>query len=213
MLLDMDGTVLDLHFDNVFWGRHLPSHYADAHGLTLEQALDELERRYESSRHTLQYYCLDHWSETTGLDVRALKHELAHLIRFRPHSREFLTRLADHGKRRVLVTNAHPGSLSLKHAQTDLCSYFERSVTSHELDIPKEQEEFWRALGELEPFDPETTLLIDDNLQVLASAQSFGIAHLITIRQPDSQRDPRGGLPYPAIDHFTEIMPVDDAQC
>ena len=212
VLLDMDGTVLDLNFDNVFWGHHLPSHYARARGLTLEHALAELGRKYDQSRDKLEFYCLDHWSRETGLDVRALKLELSHLIRFRPHSQGFLTRLARHGKRRVLVTNAHPGSLSLKNEQTDLCAYFERTFSSHEFHAPKEEQKFWHALMEREPFDRETTVLIDDNLRVLESAQRFGIRHLITIRQPDSQRDPRGQLPYPAIDHFTEIMPAETRQ-
>lgn len=212
VLVDMDGTILDLNFDNLFWGHHLPERYARARGLTLAQARAELERKYEESRHTLEYYCLDHWNEATGLDIRELKRELLHLIRFRPHSQAFLSRLAEHHKRRVLVTNAHPGVLSLKHEQTNVCSYFERTVTSHDLQSPKEDQEFWRALIELEPFDPDTTLLIDDNFRVLSSAKRFGIRHLITIRQPDSQRDRRELLPYPAIDHFTEIMPAETSK-
>ncbi len=212
VLIDMDGTILDLNFDNLFWGRHLPQCFARARGLTLAQAQAELERKYDASRDTLEYYCLDYWNEATGLDIRELKRELEHLIRFRPHSQDFLARLAEHDKRRVLVTNAHPGVLSLKHERTNVCSYFERTVTSHDLQSPKEDQAFWRALTEIEPFDPETTLLIDDNLQVLNSAERFGIRHLITIRQPDSQRDRRGQLPYPAIDHFTEIMPPETSK-
>ena len=31
VLLDMDGTLLDLHFDNHFWLEHLPKRYAAIH--------------------------------------------------------------------------------------------------------------------------------------------------------------------------------------
>ena len=33
VLLDMDGTLLDLHFDNYFWKEHLPLRYAELTGL------------------------------------------------------------------------------------------------------------------------------------------------------------------------------------
>jgi FMN phosphatase YigB (HAD superfamily) len=38
VLLDMDGTLLDLRFDNYFWMEFLPERYAERHGLTPEQA-------------------------------------------------------------------------------------------------------------------------------------------------------------------------------
>src|SRR5699024_6401143 len=37
--LDLDGTVLDLHFDVRFWHEHLPARYAQTHGI--ERALAE----------------------------------------------------------------------------------------------------------------------------------------------------------------------------
>ena len=33
VLLDMDGTLLDLHFDNHFWQHHLPRRLAELRGL------------------------------------------------------------------------------------------------------------------------------------------------------------------------------------
>ena len=29
VLLDMDGTILDLHFDNYFWKEYVPQKYAE----------------------------------------------------------------------------------------------------------------------------------------------------------------------------------------
>ena len=31
VLLDMDGTLLDLHFDNFFWMHYMPRRYAEIH--------------------------------------------------------------------------------------------------------------------------------------------------------------------------------------
>ncbi len=42
VLLDMDGTLLDLHFDNRFWNEHLPRCYAQARGLDEAAARAEL---------------------------------------------------------------------------------------------------------------------------------------------------------------------------
>ena len=38
VLLDMDGTLLDLHFDNHFWLEHLPQRYAELHGVSRAMA-------------------------------------------------------------------------------------------------------------------------------------------------------------------------------
>ena len=46
VLLDMDGTLLDLNFDNYFWQKHLPLRYAEARGLTPTAGREELMTRY-----------------------------------------------------------------------------------------------------------------------------------------------------------------------
>ena len=42
VLLDMDGTLLDLHFDNHFWVEYLPQRYAEHHGQSIEWAKAEI---------------------------------------------------------------------------------------------------------------------------------------------------------------------------
>ena len=81
-------------------------------------------------------------------------------------------------------------------------------VSAHDLDAPKEDQAFWRALARCQPFDPARTLLVDDNEQVLDSAARFGIAHLHTIRQPDLAKPPRQDLRYQAVDHLTDLLPT-----
>jgi FMN phosphatase YigB (HAD superfamily) len=120
VFLDMDGTLLDLHFDNHFWLEHVPLRFAELHGLTLEQARGDLLRRYRSREGTLEWYCVEHWSRELGLDIALLKEELDHLIAAHPHVTDFLEALAERGKRRVLVTNAHQKSIALKIRSPDL---------------------------------------------------------------------------------------------
>jgi len=114
VFLDMDGTLLDLHFDNHFWLEHVPERYAQARGLAPEVAKAQLLARYRDIEGTLEWYCVDHWSRELGLDIALLKQEVEHLIAVHPHVLDFLEALERRGKRRVLVTNAHQKALALK---------------------------------------------------------------------------------------------------
>ena len=206
IMLDMDGTLLDLHFDNYFWLEHLPKRYAEIHHVdyaTASQRLTEHIRKHEG---TLQWYCLEFWSDALKVDIRSLKVEVKHKIQVRPHVKEFLTRLRQHRKKLLLVTNAHPQSLSLKLEVTEIDKYLDIVISSHELNHPKEAQAFWHALKKREHFDPVRTLFIDDTARVLQSAQDFGIRHVMGIHQPDSQQA-RMLEGFPAIHHFNEIMP------
>ncbi len=207
VLLDMDGTLLDLHFDNHFWQQHVPLRYAEARGLTPAAAKAELDTRYAARTGTLDWYSVDFWQTELDLDIMALKQEVAHLIAVHPHVIEFLGALRQAGKQVALVTNAHHKSLNLKMARTGLDAHFDLLVTSHATGLPKEDPAFWGALCRILPFDPARTLLVDDSLPVLDSARRYGIAHLLAIEQPDTQQAPKHTGDYAAIQSFAELLP------
>ena len=208
VLLDMDGTVLDLHFDNYFWEEFVPACYGELHGLQAEEASRLLRARYDKVKGTLDWYCLDFWSDSLALDIPRLKEDIRHKIALRPHAVEFLQQLRASGRQVLPVTNAHPRRLALKMQATGIGQHFHHTISSHVLQLAKENPGFWHALREEHPYKPARTLLIDDNLAVLRQARAEGIAHLLGVRQPDSQRPPL--LPSPEfrqIDHFTDILP------
>ena len=207
VLLDMDGTLLDLHFDNLFWMEHLPRRYAEIKGEEHATARHRLIEQFRAKYGTLNWYSVDYWSQELGLDVRALKEELRHLIVIRPHVEEFLARLHRGPRRVLLVTNAHRKSLDLKMEETGLDRWFDAIVCSHDFGMAKEHPGFWAAMNAVEPFNPERTLLIDDNSAVLESARTYGIRWLLSLLQPDSKREPRHVEDFPAILHFDAIMP------
>ncbi len=209
VLLDMDGTLLDLHFDNYFWLEYVPQIYSATFDVDPEEATRYLHERFEREQGTMAWYCLDYWSEELDLDIVGLKRDIEMKIAVRPFVEEFLAALKKQGKRIILVTNAHRDSLNLKMERTRLQHYFDAMVSSHDYGAPKEQETLWQSLHADFHFDLATSLLIDDTESVLASAENFGIKHLLTIKQPDSQKPPRTSLRYPAIAHFDEIMPND----
>lgn len=208
VLLDMDGTLLDLNFDNYFWREYVPQRYAELKGLSTEAAFDYILPRYAAVSGTLQWYSTTYWSETLDIDVVALKHEVRHLVRELPYCHEFLDGLKAAGKDIVMVTNAHHDSLNMKMDKTGLAPKFDRLITVHEFALPKEDIACWDEVKRIHPFDNQRTLLVDDNLEVLKSAERYGIAHLLSIFQPDSKAPKKDVEHFKAIHDFAEILPV-----
>lgn len=206
--LDMDGTLLDLNFDNHFWQEFVPARYAERNGYSLAAAKEQLRPLFKATEGRLEWYCLDYWSARLDLDLAGLKAEMSGLISVLPHVVEFLDYLRGLGPRVILVTNAHPRTLGIKMEKTCLHSFFDRIVISHDLGLPKENPAFWERLHELEPFEPARTLLVDDSLAVLRSARCHGIGHLIAVRKNDSKLPARDITEFPAIEDFRELLPA-----
>lgn len=207
VLLDMDGTLLDLNFDNHFWLEFIPERYANKNQLTIEEATKILLPLFKSMEGKLEWYCLDYWSEKLKLDIAGLKTEISGLISVLPHVTEFLTVLQKSDKNVILVTNAHRDSLSLKMEKTCLQPFFDHIICSHDFGFAKEHQPFWHAFQKQQGWDSEATLMVDDSLAVLRSARTFGIKHIISITRPDSKKAARSITEFPAIHDFREIMP------
>jgi HAD superfamily hydrolase (TIGR01509 family) len=206
VLLDMDGTLLDLHFDNHFWLEHLPQRYAEHHGISRELADAELIPLFREHAGKLSWYCTDFWSRELNLSIRDLKREVAHLIALRPDADTFLAAIRNAGKKVVLITNAHRDSLSLKMERVELAPYFDRLISSHDYGFPKEEQQFWQALQQDFPFDPARSLFIDDSLPILRSAGRFGVAHLLAVRQPDSRGAMKETEEFDAVEDYRQLV-------
>lgn len=207
VLLDMDGTLLDLNFDNHFWQEFVPLNYAKLHGLSLEAAKQQLAPQFKKMEGQLEWYCLDYWSQELHLDISGLKAELAGLIAVLPHVTEFLTLLRQSTRRIILVTNAHRDSLGLKMEKTCLQHFFDHVISSHDFGVAKENAAFWPYLQQVVNFDAQRTLMVDDSIPVLRAAHAYGIGHLITISRPDSQRPKKAVEQFTAIEDFRELLP------
>src|SRR5450755_2599650 len=84
VLLDMDGTLLDLRFDNWFWQELIPRRYAAAHGLSPAQTNGVLAPKFGEVKGTLQWYCIDYWSRELGLDIGSINREALQEVSFLP---------------------------------------------------------------------------------------------------------------------------------
>ncbi|MCR4347671.1 MAG: GMP/IMP nucleotidase [Sulfuricaulis sp.] len=208
LLLDLDGTLLDLHYDNHFWLEHVPRRYAETHGLAPDAAREEVLGRYKRAEGTLNWYCVDYWSRELRLDIPQLKEEVNHLIAVHPHVLDFLEAVKAMKKRVVLVTNAHGKTLTIKFQRTALHGHFDAVVCSHDLGLPKEHTGFWDKMQQVQPFEKRTALLIDDSLPVLRSVSQYGIGQLLAVYKPDSKQPEKDVGEFRAIRSFREIMPV-----
>jgi HAD superfamily hydrolase (TIGR01509 family) len=206
VLVDMDGTLLDLAFDNFFWRELVPQRYARLRGVSVDRAQAELAPRFEARVGTLAWYCLDHWTRDLGLDLKALKREHRQHIRFLPGAREFLAAMRRRGKRLYIVTNAHRDTFEVKAEHTGIAELVDRVVCSHDYAAPKESADFWSALAHHEPFDGTRTLLIEDSLAVLAAARDYGLAHTLAIRRPDSREPARVIAGFASVDGVGELV-------
>ncbi len=206
VLLDMDGTLLDKHYDDYFWETLVPQEYARRRGLSLSAARDEVFARYQREEGTLNWTDIDFWSRELDLDIPALKESIRHLIEVHPDTEDFLLFLKRRQKRVALVTNAHWKTLSLKMNHTGLLGYFEEVISSFDLGMPKEEVRFWQVLQDRLAFDPQQAVLVDDNAEVLAAARRFGIKHLFFKAKSSSQAPPESNSDFPALMSFHELM-------
>jgi len=191
ILLDMDGTLLDLAFDNFFWRELVPGRFARQRNITDDAARARIYELYASREGTLDWYCLDFWSTHLELDIRALKHEARDRIAYLPGAERFLAMAASSGKRLVLVTNAHNDTLRVKNEVARLDQWIDEFVTSHDVGLPKECLEFWHKLQALVGFDPAKTLFVDDSIPVLNAALEFGLAGVVAVRKPATGHPPK----------------------
>ena len=206
VLLDMDGTLLDLRFDNHFWIEHLPKKLAEKTGEPLEVCRANMLAHYERVSGKIQWYCLDYWAEELQLDIMAAKREVEHLIAMREDTIPFLDALHDSHREVVLVTNAHPGSLSLKIEHTKLDSHIDNLISTHEFGVTKESQLLWEKLQARLGFDPARTLFVDDSLTILQAAKDFGIKHLLAVSNPDSQLPARDIDTFPAVSDYRTLL-------
>ena len=205
LMLDMDGTLLDLAFDNFMWRQLVPERYAARHGLDVDTARDYLFGRYGRVQGDLKWYCLDHWSDELDMDLLGLHRDENARIGFLPGAEEFLAVMRDRDTRVILVTNSHPDTLAVKDEVTRVTQYFDAVYTSHDFGHPKEQQSFWRALCEADGFESSSAVMVDDTYAVLDSARTYGLHGTIAITEPDTTAAARDGR-----DDFVQVSGVRD---
>ena len=205
VLLDMDGTLLDLAFDNDFWGHRIHEKYASIHRISVDQTVAQFEPLFQRVAGTLSWYSTDFWSQQYGYSIIEHSRDYATGIRWLPFAKEFLHALRHRGVRSTIVTNAHPDIVNLKNEVTGITDLVDRTISSHTVGYAKESPKFWSALQADLKFSPKATLFFDDSPSVLSAAVDFGIERSIAICHPDSTRPKRIHVSSWAIDNFEHL--------
>jgi len=213
VLLDMDGTILDRHFDDHFWLEHVPHRWAALNRTSVEYSKKHLYDLFRSQENTLNWTDLDYWSDRLRLDIPMLKMEIEHLIAVHPHVIDFLLFLKHHNKSVWLVTNAHSKTLDLKLRTTRIGPYFDGIISAHQVGLPKEDDRFWGKLQNFIDYLPETTMLGEDSETNLATAERFGIRYLFYISRYSSKITPQQSERFQTIDYFNRLIPADGLSC
>jgi GMP/IMP 5'-nucleotidase len=209
LMLDMDGTLLDLAFDNYLWMHLVPREYARQKGMPEKEARVQLYATMRELQGRLDWYCLDFWSDQLDLDIEALHRAINHRIGYLPGAEEFLEQVSVMELRLLLVSNSHSTTLEIKNEVTDVKRFFDEIYLSHDLGHPKEDQPFWESLQARENFDPARTMFVDDNLAVLRSARTFGIEHLVAVTRPESGRPARAVTDFRSVDRVADVLALD----
>lgn len=206
VLLDMDGTLLDRHFDDYFWLCYVPENYALSHGLEIDEARRRLHAEFERHQGTLAWSDLDFWSRELQLDIPALKRRIDALVAVHPYVTEFLEFCQQQQKEIYLVTNAHRQTLEIKMARAPLLGYCQGVVCAEEMGRAKEEAEFWPRLQKRLGYRKKSTMLADDNERVLAAAEQHGLGGLVHIARASSRSPITPSVRYTSIIDFRELI-------
>ena len=207
VFLDMDGTLLDLKYDNRVWNELVPQAFAAHRGISIEVAKADLLAHMHKIHGTIEYYSFEYWSVFTGVDLIAEHHHAVELLAYRPGALEFLRWLKASSCASVIATNAHRSSIAVKDLHVQISAEVDAVVSSQDYHAPKEADLFWTSLLTDHPYDPQRCIFIDDNVPVLNAAARNHIGGIYAIATPDSQQPGRADLGYPTFDHFADICP------
>ena len=186
--LDLDGTLLDLAYDNYFWHEHIPNIYAKKYNMNFIQAKNDFEKKYKEKKDTLDWYSLNYWSQRIGVN---LEHEVLNTknkIQIFPGSINFLRNLKKHNLKIVLLTNCPRNMLHIKITQTKLWGYFDKIISSEDYGFSKENNNFWKCLDKELLYCKNTSVFIDDNQEVLKCSYNNDIKNVFCINFPDSNQ-------------------------
>ena len=209
ILLDLDGTLLDLNFDLHFWLEYLPLVYSEKHNISHQEAKDTIMPMLNAEMGKLNWYCLDYWQERLELDIVQLKLNISHLIQIMPHVEDFLNAARANNKKIVLATNAHRATIKLKMSIVQLEHHFDCVISSHDYGAAKQEQTFWSNLANDLNLNKERTVFFDDSLDVLKSADLFGIKHVVAISKPSSKKRAETVPGFINIIDFSEVLPID----
>lgn len=208
VLLDLDGTILDLNYDLHFWLEYLPLMYSNNNNISLQSAKEKIIPILKSQMGKLNWYCPDYWGNRFDLDIIKLKQNMSHMIQILPHAENFLKNVKTNNKKIFLATNAHRKTIRVKMDIVHLESYFDGIISSHDFGVAKQEQKFWTQLENEINLNKNRAIFFDDSLDVLESAKIFGIKHIIAISKPSTKLEPKNVNGFINIENFNNLLSI-----
>jgi putative hydrolase of the HAD superfamily len=206
ILLDLDGTILDLNYDLHFWLEHVPLEYSRNNNISHQSAKDKIIPILKSEMGKLNWYCPDYWGNRFKLDIIKLKQEMSHMIQILPYAEKFLCEARKNKKKIFLATNAHRKTIQVKMDIVQLERYFDEIISSHDFGVAKQEQDFWTQLENRIKLNKDRSIFFDDSQDVLESARAFGIKHIIAINKPSTKIEPKNVDGFINIENFNEML-------
>ena len=166
MLLDLDGTLLDLAYDNYVWMGRIPDSRSRP-SLSIPEAQAAIAPKFRAWAGKLEWYSIDSGARTGARHRPGASRGGAGRLAARAHSAVSSSALPRRGKRLALMTNAHPSILEIKHARTGVLDLPRRRLHLARLRRPKEDPWVLGSGRAAERGDPARTLFVDDSAAVL----------------------------------------------
>ena len=201
--LDMDGTRLDLSYDNYFWHKHIPKVYAKINNISYIKSKEIFEKMYKEKQGTLDWYCLNYWSDKLKINLNSELLKTKNKIKIFPGVIDFLLQLKKRNIKIILLTNCPRDMLNVKFNEKKLWGYFDNIISSEDYGFAKETNEFWNYLDKELIYNKKTTVFIDDNQNVLDFAYRHGLKNIIAINFPDSENKKQIIKNYKSIDNIS----------
>ena len=206
VLLDMDGTLLDRHFEDFFWDELVPRRYATKHRLPLAAAKEKLKTIYQSKLNTVYWGDIAYWEKRLDLRLWGLRYQTQHLVRMHPHTMRFLKFLKQRKKKVYLVTAALRADVDFKLSTNAIGCYFDGIFSEFEIGASKKSVVFWEKLQRLIGFKKNSTMVADDEASVLKAAKKYGIKWIVLKKTFSSKKEPRASDEFISVRHFDDIL-------
>ena len=201
--LDLDGTLLDLAYDNYFWHEHVPLIFSKKNNIPFNEAKILLKKMYAENKNSLNWYSSNYWSKRIEINLYLEIKKTRNKIKVFPGVKRLLSKIKAEGRVKIiLLTNCPREMLHIKLDQTKLWRYFDKIISSEDYGYPKESKKFWKILENKLKYNKNKTAFIDDNVDVLKYAESSGIKYLFSVSMPDSKKQKKIIKDYESLENI-----------
>lgn len=207
VLLDMDGTLFDRHYEDYFWEVEIPKQYAIKTGMTFKEAKALVMELYFKQEKSLNWSNVEYWEKELGLELWNLRFQLKHLVKLHPHTLRFLRFLKKQNKKIYLVTASPQRDIEFKLGHSKIFEFFDGVCTAHEFNLPKQDILFWKKLQKKLKYSCNRTLFVDDKEDMINAAELSGIKWIIFKSKFSSKLPPKIPKKMLYVHHFDDIIP------